>query len=83
MSRALARHETVNGRKKEYAILRNVFCCNRKLHIYAFNAIAALTQIEKENGRPVFETHNYVDPIIIWKLILKLRKKYKVLFNYF
>lgn len=43
MSRTLARHETVNGRMKEFAILRNVFLCDRKMHIYAFNAIAALT----------------------------------------
>ena len=65
ISRALARHESINGRMKEFGILREVFRCKKKLHIFVFNAIAVLTQIEKENGRPVFDAHNYADPIRI------------------
>ena len=50
---------------KEFGILREVFRCKKKLHIFVFNAIAVLTQIEKENGRPVFDAHDYTDPIRI------------------
>ena len=63
ISRALAQHEVINGRMKEFGILRNTYRCDRSKHLYAFSAIAAMTQIEIENGRPVFEATDYADKI--------------------
>lgn len=63
ISRALARHETINGRMKEFSILRKVYRCDRANHFFVFSAIAALTQIEMIKERPVFEATEYTDLI--------------------
>ena len=48
---------------KEFGILPNIYPCDRNKHLHAFSAIAAITQIEIENGWPVFEATDYVDKI--------------------
>jgi len=67
ISRALARHETINGRFKEWGILTQVFRCDRDTHYIFFNAIAAVTQIEMLISRPAFNSTGpgayYVQPI--------------------
>ena len=65
ISRALACHETINRRMKEFSILRNVYRCDRDKHFFVFSAIAALTQIEMMKERPVFEATEYTDLIIL------------------
>ena len=51
----MAYHETVNRRFKEWSILQNKFCHDEELHSTVFQAIAALTQLQIENGSFVWE----------------------------
>ena len=50
-----SRHESVNGRFKNWDILSQKFCHDRNLHKAVFCAIINLTQIEFENGNPPFQ----------------------------
>ena len=43
-SKARARHETVNGRLKTYAILQKTFCHDKALHGLVFAAIINIVQ---------------------------------------
>jgi DDE superfamily endonuclease len=45
---ARARHETINKRFKDFAILNNKYRGNRFFHIYIFTAIANLVQVDIE-----------------------------------
>ena len=63
ISKLLACHEIINGRFKEFTILKNIFHHDRNKHHLVFSAIAFITQIELKNGKPVFECPEYVDPI--------------------
>ena len=58
MSALRARHETINGRLKKWTILKNVFHHDITKHHIVFGAIAVIEQ----NGRPPFQTFEYVDP---------------------
>ena len=58
--RVRARHETLNGRLKNWGILGQVFCRNVLLHGMVFWASAVLTQLTIENGEPLFEVEYYV-----------------------
>ena len=54
-----ARHETVNGRFKEWKILSNTYRHHESCHSSVFHAIATITQIEIADGsRPVFSIGN-------------------------
>ena len=54
-----ARHETVNGRFKEWKILSNTCRHHESCHSSVFHAIATITQIEIADGsRPVFSIGN-------------------------
>lgn len=56
-SRARARHETVNGRIKEFKILDERFRQTQDViekHKTAFEAVITLVQYDIENGRPLF-----------------------------
>lgn len=51
-----ARHETINGRFKEYGILRKTFRSHPQKHAVCFQAVAAITQLEMmSGGRPPFK----------------------------
>ena len=63
MSVARARHETVNGRLKQWQCLRQVWRHDRSKHEYVFQAVCTLTQIEFENGHPPFQVTSYHDII--------------------
>jgi hypothetical protein len=52
--KARARHETVNGRLKNFRVLASVFRHERNLHQFVFYAVAVLIQISFENGSPPF-----------------------------
>lgn len=55
-SRLRARHETFNGRIKNYDILKKGFeSVNRDHHEAATKAVCTITQYEMDNGSPVFD----------------------------
>lgn len=51
----LARHETLNGRLKEFAILGNRFRNDLKKHPMVFHAIVNAVQVSISNGENLFE----------------------------
>lgn len=55
--RARSRQETVNNRFKMWAILKGTFRHDIGKHGDAFRAIAVITQVEIENGQPLFPVH--------------------------
>lgn len=52
--RILARHETVNGRLKEFEILSTRFRHNLKKHPMAFHAVVNIVQLSIDNGESLF-----------------------------
>lgn len=52
--RIMARHETVNGRLKFFAVLRRSFRHELHLHTQCFHAVANIVQLELKNGSPLF-----------------------------
>jgi len=62
MSRARARHETVNRRFKTWSCLKQVWRHDRSKHHLAFRAVATICQLEIENGRAPFQVTTYEDP---------------------
>ena len=63
-----ARHETVNGRFKEWKILGHCHRHHESCHSSVFHAIATVTQIEIADGsRPVFSIGNL--QLVLLKLI--------------
>ena len=63
MSVCRARHETINRRFKQWQALSQVWRHDRSKHEHVFQAVAALTELELENGRPSFQVHSYDDVI--------------------
>ena len=53
--RVRARHETLNGHLKTWAILQNVYRHDILRHGDVFRACAVLTQLTIEDGEPLFE----------------------------
>jgi hypothetical protein len=53
--RVRARHETLNGRLKNWGILSQVFRHDFLLHGMVFRACAVVTQLAIKNGEPLFE----------------------------
>jgi hypothetical protein len=49
-----ARHETLNGRLKNWGILPQVFHHDIRRHGYVFRACAVITQLTIEHGEPLF-----------------------------
>lgn len=63
MSIARARQETVNRRFKQFKILQETYRHSREKHGDVFATIVCLTQLEIENGHPLFSVHEYVRPV--------------------
>lgn len=61
MSISRARHETINRRFKQMQALKQVWRHDRTKHIFALEAVLALTQLEFENGHPPFQVTSYND----------------------
>ncbi len=59
-----ARHETLNGRMKNFHVLSETFRHDLSKHECCFNAVAVITQLAIENGEPLYSvkyrTHNIV-----------------------
>lgn len=53
--RILARHETLNGRIKEFAIMTNRFRNNLKKHPEVFHAVVNVLQVSIDNGEKLFD----------------------------
>lgn len=53
--RILARHETLNGRLKEFAILSNRYRNSLKKHPIVFHAIVNIVQVSISNGEQLFD----------------------------
>ena len=53
-------HETLNGRFKQWGVLRDRYRHNLSKHGQYFRAIANMTQIAIENGEPLFSV-TYID----------------------
>ena len=53
--RARARHETLNGRLKNWGILSQVFRHDILCHGEVFRACAVVTQLTIDDGEPLFE----------------------------
>ena len=51
---ARARHETVNGRFKQWGALRQIFRHDRSKHGVVMNAVVNITQIDIEEESPLF-----------------------------
>ena len=51
----MSRHETVNRRFKQWAILHDRFRHPEELHEDVFTAIAVITQLEIENGAHIWD----------------------------
>lgn len=54
-SRALARHESFNGKMKVFEILEKRFRHDLAKHQHCFYAVAVIAQLELENGSPLFD----------------------------
>jgi len=55
MNTARARHETINARLKKWGVLKQEFRHHRSKHGQCFEAVAAVTQLEIQNGCPPFQ----------------------------
>lgn len=51
----MARHETVNSRIKQFAVLTNAFRHDLDLHYKCFHAVANITQLMIENDEPLYQ----------------------------
>lgn len=54
-NRVRSRHETLNGRLKNWEILKQVYRHDITEHGDVFRAIAVITQLSIDNGEPLFE----------------------------
>lgn len=54
-SKILARHETLNGRLKEFSILGNRFRNSVKKHPSVFHAVVNVVQVSISNGEKLFD----------------------------
>lgn len=65
MSRARARHETINGRFKNWSCLAQTWRHDRNKHHIAFKAVATITQLEISNGNLPFQVPHFDDPAFV------------------
>jgi hypothetical protein len=54
-SRAKARHETFNGRLKNFSVLSSRWRHDIALHGIVFDAVCVICQYQLENGSPLFD----------------------------
>ena len=58
--KARARHEAVNGKMKEFAILSCVYRGDRNKHYLVFHALAGIVQSEIMSGRGTFDVDYHI-----------------------
>ena len=54
-SRALCRHESLNGRLVDFGILQQTFRHGMECHKVALEAVAVIVQYQMDNGAPIFD----------------------------
>ena len=64
MGCARDRHETVNARIKTWGALRLPFRHDRHDHHFFFHSATVIEQIKFQNGAPLFQIINYIDPFL-------------------
>jgi hypothetical protein len=67
MGQARARHETVNGRIKNWVSMSRVFRHSRDKHHLLFCSVIVIEQIKMMNGKPAFQVDTVVDPLFAWE----------------
>ena len=65
-----ARHETLNGRFKNWNVLKNVYRHNLEKHNLVFRCVIVIEQISMQNGHPPFQITDYNDEVIIYINVL-------------
>ena len=53
-SRQRARHESLNGRLKDFACLENTYRHPHEKHVHVFEAVCVIVQYEMDHGSPIF-----------------------------
>ena len=66
MSVARARHETVNGRLKNWHSLTECFRHSKEKHHMVLRAVLVVEQIKIMTGKVPFQVDEVVDPMIAW-----------------
>lgn len=56
-ARAKARHESLNGRLKDFRILFDTYHHPHGNHVFAFEAVAVLVQYAMDHGHPIFDAN--------------------------
>ena len=56
-SRLRSRHESLNGRLKDFKILSDTFHHPHGMHKYAFEAVCVLVQFSMDHGHPLFDAN--------------------------
>ena len=64
MSKARARHETINSRLKKWGALKDRYRHPLNKHHVIFRAIVVIEQIRIENGHPPFQVKDYSDNLL-------------------
>jgi len=54
-ARVRSRHETFNGRIRDFSVLSNTFRHKQDKHKHAFEAVCVTIQYQMENGNPLFD----------------------------
>ena len=67
MSDVRARHETVNGRLKQWKALSSRWRHDKDKHHIVFRAVAVIVQLRIMNGFPPFQCDVVIDPILRWE----------------
>ena len=65
MALGRARHETVNRRFKTWGALQQRWRHSNEKHAITFKAVVTITQLEIENGRPLFQINGYEDKALV------------------
>ena len=65
MSLGRARHETVNRRFKTWGALQQVWRHSNFKHAVTFRSVATITQLEIQNGRPLFQVLGYEGKVLV------------------
>ena len=66
LAKARARHENVNGHFKTWGVLKDAFRHNRNKHVFCFQAVASITQLEIEMGAySPFQVTDYTQPALV------------------
>jgi hypothetical protein len=67
MNTVRARHETVNGRCKDWKSMAVRFRHDKDKHHLVFRAVVVIEQLKIMHGKPPFQCDVVVDPIVKWE----------------